>query len=402
MTKKEFIENLKRVYKDPIKELEIKDGKCNVSKLNDLFKGVSEIYLDSSVKGIVDKTPEISFESLDGKDTKVKNPTGKYDEDKNKIIMNSDRISKAKSVDEIRTAILEVLAIVCHEYQHFKQSVFARAAANGDKEKMEAMKKQIGYNPDMVIDDAEHGRSTSRQIGFMREVMPEQRERVMAKTKSDSRASGDPVWDAFYYRRPVEVDARETSLPVFGEIANDVLKSGSLGMGFKMKMVQYNQKKKNDKDMRRQGPGVMKAFEEEMKTIKPEHFIKYGEIIEKESQTADMTEEMKEKIEERKAVFADTLAATVQRLGPEKSQEFLNELLEKAPEGSFAHEAAKQKLAELAAPTTSKVSRQELEGVRGDEKEEKVVVERARETAQELTLEEEQELAAQMVKRIDD
>jgi hypothetical protein len=90
-------------------------------------------------------------------------------------------------------------------------------------------------------------------------------------------------------------------------------------------------------------------------------------------------------------------------LGEEKFSKFVEEILQVCPEGSFAHEAAKSELGEIKQPTTERLTRQELEEIRGREKEENsVTVQRAHEVAQELGLEDEQELAAQMVKRIDD
>lgn len=405
MEKKEFIEKLKSAYNDP--SCFFVNGKVSGEKLQEFFQGFVDAFLQPSMQGLTDKKPEVSFIEFDEKQTKVANPTGKYERDdsgKDKIIMSVKRFASCKNEAEFKNALLEVMGIVCHEYHHFKQSVYGDMLESGDTEKAAAIQAQMKISKEEFMHATGPAKYRYDQLEFMEKTMPWS----VIKTKLIGRHFGTTskgvIKDAFYFRNPIEKDARDSSLEVYSEIAREIgATAGDKNLAEHMEDVGKRQGLKNRIDDARQPKRVIDSFENELKKISPKHFIKFSELIDKESKKPNKSKEQEEKIEHLKYTFTETLKATKMMLGEEKFSKFVEEILKVCPEGSFAHEAAKSELGEIKQPTTERLTRQELEEIRGREKEENsVTVQRAHEVAQELGLEDEQELAAQMVKRIDD
>jgi len=409
MDKKEFIDRLKSAYNDP--SLFFENGKISPGKLQEFFQGFVDSFLQPSMSEFTDKKPEVIFEDFKEGSTKVDNPTGKYERDdsgKDKIIMSVKRFAQCKNPDELRNTLLEVMGIVCHEYHHFKQGIYGDMLESGNTEKANAIAGQMKISQEQFEHTTGIGAFKYDQLELMEKTMPGTIALIKLSGNPFGRSSKGVIRDALYFRNPLEKDARDSSLEVHNEIAKEIgATSGDKGLASHMKKVGRRQAKKNFIDDIRQPGTVIRAFENATAKIKPQHFIKFSEIIDNELKNPNKTPEQEERIKQMKETFTANLRAMKLMLGEEKFENFLAEIERIAPENSFVREVLKNGFEKKNAPTTEKVSIKDVEkerdAERGQEQEQAVAQSRpAREVAHELTPEEEQELAAQMDKRIDD
>ena len=408
MGKEQFINRLKEAYNNP--GYFFKDGKVNAEKLQEFFQEFVDVYLQPSMQEITQKRPTVVFQDFEKGSTKVENPTGKYERDdatkQDKIIMSVKRFASCKSEAEFKNTLLEVMGIVCHEYHHFKQAIYGDMLESGNTQKAEAVHEQMTIKKE----DFEHATSIGAfkydQLELIEKTMPGTMLAMNLVGNQANKVHGSVVRSALYFRNPLERDARDASLVVYNDIAREIgAESGDKKLASHMKKVGRRQGLKNFIDNHRQPKAVVSLFENATKKIKPEHIIEYGKLIDKEMANPNKTPEQEARLKHLQETYVENLKAIKLMLGEEGFKNFMEQVEKSAPEGSFASKTLDAGADKSQGPTTEKVSMRAVAEERGKETEqEQIVIQKRqeRELDRELTIEEEQALAAQMSKRIDD
>ena len=387
ISKQEFLAEFNKIYSDPQKYL-VKDGKVDMSAISDLYNKFASAYLHPGMKGIVseENLPKISVQNLtllpDSK-TNGKSSTGRYDRDHNFIEINAMRF-ETPSKSALQKALVSVLPILCHEYQHYKQGLYSKGTVNKPKtissmptaeeqyesttlspEQIEMAGAMLGIEPEKIKQDFLYGDKKNKLIEFVKTVDPKMYNAANKKTNFFSNPQGDRVFMAYYYRRPAEQDARETSIAIFDEFVSDSAaynktQNGKLPV-FKMKTASRVQKLKNWADMHRQPGSVMETFDEKVKKIDASHFLKYSSTIDQSK--LDSSDFKTSNDEGRKLyVMESALVCILSSKSPADREQFLKNLSERAEAAgdknlSLVVENAKEKLQEQS--NISVVSKQE-------------------------------------------
>lgn len=355
ISKQEFLAEFNKIYADPQKYL-VKNGKVDMSAITEVFNKFASAYLHPQMKGIVsdENLPKISVQKLTLlPDSRVddKASTGRYDRDHNFIEINARRFENP-STSALRKALVSVLPILCHEYQHFKQGLYAKGSVNKPKvisampttaetyestplspEQIEMAGAMLGLDPEKVKQDFLFGDKKNKLIEFVRTVEPKMYEAAKRKTNFFTNPQGDRVHMAYYYRRPAEQDARETSISTFDQFVSDAdafnkNHGGKLPVA-SMKSASRVQKFKNWSDMHRQPNAVMETFDEQVKNIDASHFLMYSAGID-QSKLASTDFKTRNDEGRKLHVMESALVCLLSSKTPAEREQFLTNLSERA------------------------------------------------------------------------
>lgn len=310
LEKQKFLQMFREVYNNPEKFVQKQpDGTLDCSKLATFFNSFIRVYLQKDMEGITTNFPQLfvkKFTRMGMHSRKTKESSGCFSSNTNTIDMNAEKFENLKG-SQLRDAILTMLPIVCHEFQHFKQYVYLQATHTGElnlnESQMSALRGQFGSDPDVIAEDCKYGALKSVAVKFAKQFDPE----IYAKAKNADHLIGllnpgeigaDRVLKAQYFLKPNEVDARESSIKYYDQLVEDVevfnFTHGEKFVGengeeltlkevpvSKLKRIGNIQRTKNAIDNRRHSANVMQVFDEQMRNMQPEQIIKYLDLIDK-------------------------------------------------------------------------------------------------------------------------
>ena len=362
ISKQEFLAEFNKIYADPQNYL-VKDGKVDMSAVTELFNKFASVYLHPAMQGIVsdENLPKISVQKLtllpDSR-TDDKSSTGRYDRDHNFIEINARKFENPSKAS-LQKALLSVLPILCHEYQHFKQGLYAMGKVNKPKviskfpeqeetfesttltpEQIEKVGTMIGLDPEKVKEDFLFGDKKNKLIEFAKTVEPEIYNSAKRKTYFFTTPGSDRVLMAYYYRRPAEQDARETSIATYDTFVSDSdafnkTFGGKLPVGA-MKSASRIQKFKNWTDLHKQPESVMETFDNQAKNINASHFLLFSAGIDN-SKLASSDFKTRNDEGRKIVVMESALICILGSKSPAERKQFLQTLQEKAESAEDRH-----------------------------------------------------------------
>lgn len=244
-----FMQRFNEIIQNPKKHL-FENGKFNAEKLSALFNEFADLYLKGDLKGKIpdSKFPKISVQKLTNLppgSKNSKNSGGNYNRQYNFVEINAE--SYSSKVNAILSAmIMKDLATVCHEYQHFKQNLYASGQIQDSKiptaglnqaeveennktmmrlspEQLEIAAEMLGENPEAIKNDFLFGDTKNRLIGLA-DITSSHSYQVGQKTARGSKVftnGKEPLYAAYYFTRPYEIDARDTSIAHFDTFIQD-------------------------------------------------------------------------------------------------------------------------------------------------------------------------------------
>lgn len=385
--KQKFLRDFREVYNYPEKYVvKNQDGTLDCSRLQEFFNRFVKVYLHKDMAGITPEFPSLvisKFKSAAAHSKKTKETAGRFSNEPLGITINIEKF-EGLSKSALREAIIGMLPIVCHEYQHFKQYVMVKASRgelNLGEEQMKKLKAQFvsKQDPESVLDDCLFGGMKADAIKFVRLMDPQ----LYAKAKrSDSVLSrlniqelgGDSVLRSHYFLKANEVDARESSILFYDDFVRDVERYNfTHGDKFvnengqeqtleevpvsRLKRVGAIQRTKNSIDNKRHSHRVMETFCESMKNMKPEKILSYIEMIEKKF--PESSAEARSQILNQ---FAALLEVACHEKGPAEAQEFLTEIMKtaKGPHKVIVEKYIPDLLKKIGIKTVEKVSEDEF------------------------------------------
>ena len=202
---------------------------------------------------------------------------GEYNSNDNKVYMYTNALQELKGAppQKIISKLNQLISILCHEYQHSKQRLHKNLLDSGEVEKANKIASQLGSNPSAIAEDFDfNGFESLRFIKATREDLATQ---LRGNRKSKT---GDPLEEAFYYTRPIEVDARTTSLQTFTEFSVGVLKSKNIKPFADLLKTTCSSLQSHFKDMTKQKPISKEQIQEAIKKLEPDDFVKYAKRVE--------------------------------------------------------------------------------------------------------------------------
>lgn len=281
--KKEVVKKFEEFIKKPQTIIQgLRDGKS--SHLQEFYQQFAEAYIYPDMADFTSKLPPVEMKDAETVAAIIgdkSRASGEYNSQDNKVYMYFNKLQKiANSKNPTSKAIISEFVtsveVLCHEYQHSKQKLYANLLNNGETEKANEFSGQLAkYSSDIVQDIDFNG---AECISVIKETRPDLYSEMASKTKEPSVEGADPVVEAFYYRRPIERDARDTSLRMFDEFTKDTLKSGKLKSWAFLTRQKLQALKRHKRDMSRQPVHISKDdILGQLKKMNPEDFAKYAQ-----------------------------------------------------------------------------------------------------------------------------
>lgn len=238
--KKKVINKYVKYIKNPniLLTTDDEDGKIRFIALEKFFNEFAEAYLKPSFQGYTNKIPSVKLKDANEVAAIIGDKSkagGEYNSADNMVYMYYNRFEKLLDLNEskmLRKKIISqfnmAISILCHEYQHAKQQVYVNLLKSGEVQKAKTFSEQLGKNIDGIATDM--GFAGKECIDVIKATRADLYAEMGKLVKTPTPKNPDPILDAFYFNRPIEKDARNTSLKVFREFSTDVLKSGRLSM----------------------------------------------------------------------------------------------------------------------------------------------------------------------------
>lgn len=241
--KKNVIDRYMQIIKNPKSFLAKEGGKYVFAE--EFLNEFADAYIRPDFEGFQDEIPRVELKDTADIPEIIGDKSrahGEYNNKANTVFMYSNRIDDMNGLsdEQIIGRLNMMLGTLCHEYQHGKQRVYVDLVNNGD-ERAKEFGKQLNANKEGILADYEFNGQECLDViagsrpdlyaelqGMVRQS-PSSTTKLLSKLQNNPiKEFKDPVLDAFYYRRPIEVDARETSLKIFDKFIKDVLKSGKI------------------------------------------------------------------------------------------------------------------------------------------------------------------------------
>lgn len=361
-----FMQRFNEIIKHPSKHL-FTDGKFDPAKLSALYNEFADLYLKGDLKGKLpdSKFPKISVQKLTMLPPGSKNSKtsgGNYNRQYNFVEINAEHYY-GKGDKVLAALIIKELATVCHEYQHFKQNLYATGKIQDSKiptgdfnaaeveennktmieltpEQLEIAKGMLGENPEEIKADFLYGDQKNRLIDISRSIAPS------AYAAGEKKARGskilgiiknplkilytngkEPLYAAHYLLRPYEIDARDTSIAHFDTFIRDfqTFSHGkSRDISTALKVMSNLQKAANWWDKHKQPKEAMEVFmEEARKTISPEIIVEYLSSEQFETVAGERKPLPQDK---KEMIVIRSVTVLIESFSPEKQSDFLKRL----------------------------------------------------------------------------
>ena len=348
--KYEFLKRFSEMIKKPTEHFINKEtGHLDKEKLSSMFNDFVQNYLQRELKTFIsaEKFPKVSVQNLNnpspGKTT-GRGSTGNYDRVFNFIEINAGKFTGKNDI-ELAKQIMETLPIVCHEFHHFMQKLYAegnvpnslptvggideqrveennKTMMNLTPEQLDIVKDMLGKDPEKIKHDFLYADFRNKLLDISKDICPEAYKKGNnSANKLPGFSNGKiPIYAANYLLSAHEVDARETSISLYDEFVRD-FESFSNGNDRKivnsLKNIGSRQKFMNFMDNIKQPKKAMEVFmNNAIKLIKPEDFV---EFYQKETQNLTSQED-KEFID---MMVERSVCALLEPMNPEDQGKFI-------------------------------------------------------------------------------
>lgn len=261
--RKEVVKKFNSFIKNPKTIIQgLQEGEC--SHLQEFYQEFAEAYIYPDMADFTSKLPPVEMKDAETVAAIIgdkSRASGEYNSQDNKVYMYFNKLQKiANSKNPTSKAIISEFVtsveVLCHEYQHSKQKLYANLLNNGETEKANEFSGQLAkYSSDIVQDIDFNG---AECISVIKETRPDLYSEMETKTKEPSVEGADPVVEAFYYRRPIERDARDTSLKIFNQFAKDSFKGGKVVSFAYLTKQKLEALRRHNRDMKRQPVHISK------------------------------------------------------------------------------------------------------------------------------------------------
>lgn len=284
--RKEVVKKFDAFIKNPKTIIQgLPEGEC--SHLQEFYQEFAEAYIYPDMAEFTNNLPPVEMKDVETVAAVIgdkSRASGEYNSQDNKVYMYFNKLqkianSKNPASKSIISEFVTSVEVLCHEYQHAKQKVYANLLKNGETEKANEFSGQLAKYSSEIAQDIDF--NGAECISVIKETREDLYSEMESKTKEPSVQGADPVVEAFYYRRPIERDARDTSLKIFDQFAKDSFKGGKLVSSAFLTKQKLEALKRHNRDMKRQPVHISKEeILGQLKKMNPQDFAKFANKIE--------------------------------------------------------------------------------------------------------------------------